>query len=246
MIETSSKSYTEITCHARGAAHIMPGLRMVIDIGGQDSKVIALAEGGLVETFAMNDRCAGGTGKFFETLARSLEVRLEDMGPLAMAATHVPLISSICATFAETEVISLLAEGVARADVAKAVHASVARRTLGLVSRIGIRTPVAMTGGVARNPAAVAAIAEALATDIHVPDEPQIIGALGAALFALDALHGAQRESEQAEERRLADIEIPGAHEPKCKADAAPHAAIIARTNTPASGANAAKQKDEA
>ncbi len=217
MIDSASKSYTEITCHARGAAHMVPGVRLVIDIGGQDSKVIAVAPDGLVETFAMNDRCAGGTGKFLETLARSLEVPLEDMGAMALQAQGELAISSICATFAETEVISLLAEGSSKPDVAAAVHGSVARRTLGLVSRVGLRKPIAMTGGVARNAAAVRAIVRELGTEITVPPDPQIAGALGAALFALDALRVAKQESEQAEEDRLSAVAIPGSDAPKCR-----------------------------
>ena len=111
MLDIADRTITEITCHARGAVHMVPEARMVIDIGGQDSKVIAIDPNGLVAQFAMNDRCAAGTGKFLETLARAVNVAIDDMGPLALRATQKLTVSSMCATFAETEVIALLAEG---------------------------------------------------------------------------------------------------------------------------------------
>ncbi|MDO9439081.1 acyl-CoA dehydratase activase [Hydrogenophaga sp.] len=188
MLEIADKSYTEITCHARGAVAMMPQARLVIDIGGQDSKVIAVDERGLLSQFAMNDRCAAGTGKFLEVLARAMAIELEAMGPLALTSTKALQISSMCATFAETEVISLLAEGNHKADVLAAVHAAIASRTVGLVSRVGKRGPVVMTGGVAKNVAAVQSIEQALGMKVHLPPDPQIAGALGAALLALDEM----------------------------------------------------------
>jgi len=188
MVEMADRTVTEISCHARGAAHLIPGVKLVIDIGGQDSKVIALDDDGLVVRFAMNDRCAGGTGKYFETLARALNVGIDEMGPMALKATLDMQVTSMCATFAETEVIALLAEGATKIEVLGGVHAAMAKRTLGLISRVGKRDPVAMTGGVARNPAAVHHIEKALETRLILPEQPQIAGALGAALFALDDL----------------------------------------------------------
>ncbi|AYH43567.1 acyl-CoA dehydratase activase [Azoarcus sp. DN11] len=186
MLEIADKNYTEITCHARGAVAMMPEARLVIDIGGQDSKVIAIDANGLVAQFAMNDRCAAGTGKFLEVLARAMDIELDKMGGVALQAQQKLQISSMCATFAETEVISLLAEGNAKPDVLAAVHAAIASRTLGLVSRVGKRGPIVMTGGVAKNVAAVRHIEEALEMPLHLPPDPQIAGALGAALLALD------------------------------------------------------------
>lgn len=188
MLDVADKSYTEITCHARGAVSMVPHARLVIDIGGQDSKVIAVDPQGLVSQFAMNDRCAAGTGKFFEALARAVQVPLEDMGPMALDARENIVISSMCATFAETEVISLLAEGKSKPEVLGAVHAAVASRTVGLVARVGKRDPIVMTGGVARNVAAVHYIEQALGTTLIIPPTPQIAGALGAALIALDEI----------------------------------------------------------
>src|ERR1700730_15950102 len=188
MLEVADASYTEITCHARGAVAMVPEARLVIDIGGQDSKVIAVDGNGLVAQFAMNDRCAAGTGKFLETLARAVQVPLEEMGPMALAAREVLTISSMCATFAETEVISLLAEGHGKAEVLGAVHAAIASRTVGLVARVGSRTPIVMTGGVAQNVAAVHHIEKALGVSLVIPVNPQTAGAYGAALIALDEL----------------------------------------------------------
>jgi len=186
MLDMAEKNYTEITCHARGAVAMIPEARLIIDIGGQDSKVIAVDEKGLVIQFAMNDRCAAGTGKFLEALARAMEIGLDEMGGVALRAEQELKISSMCATFAETEVISLLAEGQSKPDVLGAVHAAVASRTLGLVSRVGRNGPVAMTGGVARNPAAVHHIGKLLGQPLLLPAQPQVAGALGAALLALD------------------------------------------------------------
>jgi predicted CoA-substrate-specific enzyme activase len=186
MLDIADKNYTEITCHARGAVAMVPDARLVIDIGGQDSKVISVDENGLVTQFAMNDRCAAGTGKFLEVLARAMEIELDKMGDIALQAQEALKISSMCATFAETEVISLLAEGKTKPDVLGAVHAAIATRTVGLVGRVGKKGPVVMTGGVARNRAAVYYIEKALGLPLILPETPQIAGALGAALIGLD------------------------------------------------------------
>ena len=186
MLDIADKNYTEITCHARGAVAMVPDARLVIDIGGQDSKVIAVDANGLVAQFAMNDRCAAGTGKFLEVLARAMQIELQDMGNIALEAKEELKISSMCATFAETEVISLLAEGNTKPNVLGAVHAAIASRTMGLVGRVGKKGPVVMTGGVAKNAAAVHHIQKALGMPIHLPQAPQTAGALGAALLALD------------------------------------------------------------
>ncbi|MGQ0621909.1 MAG: acyl-CoA dehydratase activase [Panacagrimonas sp.] len=186
------RTFTEITCHARGVAAMFPDARLVIDIGGQDSKVIAVDELGLVDQFAMNDRCASGTGRFYEVLARALECEIAELGELALAGTQDLDVSTMCATFAETEIISLLAEGAGREDVAASVHRAIAHRVLGLVAQVGKRAPIIMTGGVARNPAAVHFLSTALALPLQVPADPQIMGAFGAALLALETSTGTQ------------------------------------------------------
>lgn len=180
----ADKTFTEITCHARGAAKMSPGVRLVIDIGGQDSKAIAVDQDGLVDRFAMNDRCASGTGRFFDVLCRALEVPIDQVGSLAMTGDNSLEVSSMCATFAETEVISLLAQGASKANIAASVHKAVASRTLGLIAQVGKASPVVMTGGVAKNPALVHYLSEALRLPIEMLDEPQIAGAYGAALIA--------------------------------------------------------------
>ena len=185
----------------------VPEARLVIDIGGQDSKVIAVDAGGLVSQFAMNDRCAAGTGKFLETLARAVGVELEKMGPMAMEAAEILKISNMCATFAETEVIALLAEGKPKTDILGAVHAAIAHRTMGLVARVGARAPMVMTGGVAKNIAAVKHIEAALKCELIIPSDPQIAGALGAALFALDEVTTAgQGDEDDAVDAQMDDI----------------------------------------
>ncbi len=193
MLDVADKNYTEITCHARGAVAMVPDARLVIDIGGQDSKVISVDANGLVAQFAMNDRCAAGTGKFLEVLARAMEIDLQDMGDIALKAETTLKISSMCATFAETEVISLLAEGNSKPDVLGAVHAAIASRTLGLIGRVGKKGPVVMTGGVAKNAAAVHHIQQALGMPLVLPSAPQVAGALGAALLALDDYRAAHK-----------------------------------------------------
>jgi predicted CoA-substrate-specific enzyme activase len=184
LVPTADKMFTEITCHARGAAALSPGVRLVIDIGGQDSKTIAVDEDGLVDRFALNDRCASGTGRFFDVLSRALEVDLEEVSALALSSDRALEVSSMCATFAETEVISLLAQGENKADISASVHRAVAARTLGLIAQVGKASPVVMTGGVAKNLALVRFLSEALGQPIELLDEPQIAGALGAALIA--------------------------------------------------------------
>jgi predicted CoA-substrate-specific enzyme activase len=182
------RTFTEITCHARGVAALHPGVRLVIDIGGQDSKAILVDEAGLVDSFAMNDRCASGTGRFFEVLARALECELDELAGLALGGTKDLEISSMCATFAETEIVSLLARGEDRADIAASVHRAVSARTLGLVAQVGRHASVVMTGGVAQNAAAVHFISEALRAEVVVPNQPQITGAYGAALLARECV----------------------------------------------------------
>lgn len=190
LVPSADKTFTEITCHARGAAALSPGVRLVIDIGGQDSKAIAVDDDGLVDRFALNDRCASGTGRFFDVLCRALEVDLNEVVDLALAGAGNLEVSSMCATFAETEVISLLAQGSESADISGSVHHSVAARTLGLVAQVGKAFPAVMTGGVAKNRALVQFLSESLGQDLMVLDDPQIAGALGAALIASDEHRG--------------------------------------------------------
>jgi len=188
MVDFGDKNISEISCHARGARFLLPTVRTVIDIGGQDSKVIALNVQGRVANFSMNDKCAAGTGRFLEVMAQALNVELSQMGELALASAVPPAISSLCTVFAESEVISLKAKGCAAPDIVAGIHEAVGRRMISLVNHAGLTAPVLMSGGVAKNQGVVRALEKFLGVKITVPEEPQIVGALGAALFALDEL----------------------------------------------------------
>jgi predicted CoA-substrate-specific enzyme activase len=177
---------TEISCYARGIHHLYPQVQTVIDIGGQDSKVVAVGPGGRPLDFAMNDKCAAGTGRFLEVIARALELDLEDIGPRALRARRAADISSTCTVFAESEVVTLVAEGVPREEIVAGICRSIAKRVGGMARRVGVEPPVAFAGGVAKNVGVVRALEEVLGEALIVPEEPQIVGALGAALVARD------------------------------------------------------------
>ena len=183
-VEGRRKSITEISCHARGAHYLFPQTSLILDIGGQDSKTIRVGEGGRVMDFAMNDKCAAGTGRFFEVMARALEVDLDDLGKLAAKSTKSLSISSMCTVFAESEVVSLVARGEKVEDIVSGLCRAVAERTRALAQRVGVSPEVTMTGGVAKNLGVVRALEELLEQTFNIPDEPQLAGALGAALFA--------------------------------------------------------------
>jgi predicted CoA-substrate-specific enzyme activase len=178
---------TEITAYARGALHLFPGCRTVIDVGGQDSKVISLDESG-VRDFEMNDRCAAGTGRFLEITARALGFAIESFGAAALEAGAPVAITSTCTVFAESEVISLVAQGKDVRGIALGVHQSIVDRLIAMVLRVGARPPIVFAGGVALNPCITRILGERLEQDIHVPEQPQIVGALGAALHAAEGV----------------------------------------------------------
>jgi len=180
---------TEITCHARGINALIPDAQILIDIGGQDSKAIRLDKNGRVQDFAMNDKCAAGTGRFLEAMARALQVDIEELSILDQSATELITISSMCTVFAESEVVSLIANGTAVNEIVNGLNRSISSRTIGLVKRIapdidGLK--IAMSGGVAHNKGVVKALAKILNTEIQVPDKPDTVGALGAALIAFE------------------------------------------------------------
>lgn len=180
------RNVTEITCHARGMHFVIPEARTLIDMGGQDTKAIKMNEKGDVVNFIMNDKCAAGTGRFLEVMAGALKVKLEDMGSLSLQSDNSERISSVCTVFAESEVISLVAQGHLKKDIIAGIHMAVANRVAGMTRNVGVQPPVAMSGGVAKNQGIVKALESALHTQLTLPPEPQIIGALGAALYALD------------------------------------------------------------
>ncbi len=182
----ADRTVTEITCHARGAHYLCPDVRTVIDIGGQDSKGISVGSGGRVLDFVMNEKCAAGTGRFLEVMARALEEDLADFGRLALSAASRAKISSTCTVFAESEVITHLATGVPKAEIVAGIHASIAARIAAMIARIGIRDDVVLTGGVAHNLGVVRMLEEKLGRPIVVSEHAQLAGAIGAALIAGD------------------------------------------------------------
>ena len=182
----ADREVSEITCQAKGISHLFPGARTVIDIGGQDSKVIKLFPGGKVADFSMNDKCAAGTGRFLEVMAGALEVPLQEVGELSLKSLSPSQISSFCTVFAESEVISQISAGAAKSDVLAGVCASVATRVASMTSRLGLEAEVIFTGGVARNQGVVSALAKELDCPLKIPVEPEITAALGAALFAIN------------------------------------------------------------
>ena len=181
---------SEIACHARGAVWQVPTARTVVDIGGQDAKAIRVDEEGNVERYVYNDKCASGTGRFLEIIADSLDIKLEDMGALSEKATEKLTLSNQCVVFAETEIISLVNEGKEIADIVRALHQAVANRAASLARGILVESDAVMTGGVAKNSGMFSALERALGVKLHKVDNPQINGALGAALFAADKING--------------------------------------------------------
>ncbi len=179
------RKVTEITCHARGAYHLFPDTRTVVDIGGQDSKVIALDGEGRVADFIMNDKCAAGTGRFLQVMAGVLDVSLDELGAIAVGADPVQ-ISSMCTVFAESEIIGMLARGVAKGRIAAGIFDSIARRIQGLAGRVALSDQVTFSGGVALNAEICRAIGAGLGVSLSVPAAPQFVGALGAALLGYE------------------------------------------------------------
>lgn len=177
------KAVSEITAHAKGVHFLYPDVQGIIDIGGQDSKVIVI-EDGRVADFQMNDKCAAGTGRFLEHTARALEVSVDELGRLAIASQAPANISSMCTVFAESEVISLRAQGCSKEDIAAGLVDSIARRVAAMARPMGLKEHVALVGGVAKNEGIRAALERELGVKLFVPDQPQITGALGAALIA--------------------------------------------------------------
>jgi len=183
VIPGADRRITEITCHARGVARLMPAARAVVEVGGQDSKVIRLEPGGRVVDFAMNDRCAAGTGRFLEVIAERLGCGLAGYGALAAASADPAAISSMCVVFAESEIVGLMAQGRRREDLAAGILTAVAARVAALAGR-ELLGPIACTGGVALIPGFAAALSAVLGTAVEVPEAPQFTGALGAAILA--------------------------------------------------------------
>jgi predicted CoA-substrate-specific enzyme activase len=186
-IDFADDRITEITAHARGAQYFFPEAHSIIDIGGQDSKAIVVSKKtGNVIDFQMNDKCAAGTGRFLEVMAHALEVPINEIGELALKSREPAAISSTCTVFAESEVISLFARGTKKENIAAGIHKSIARRVAGMAKRIGVTPLLVFCGGVAKNVAVKQFLEEELDFEIVNPDQPQLTGAIGAALIAQD------------------------------------------------------------
>ena len=179
---------TEISCHGRGAIQMFPRTRTVLDIGGQDTKAIRISPTGEIVDFCMNDKCAAGTGRFLGAASAALEIPLSDLGPLALRAERPVRISTTCTVFAESEVLSWLGKGKKIEDILGGVHQAIAARSIGLLRRVGIQEEVTFTGGVARNIGMINSINRGLGLEVNVSEDSHFMGALGAALFALDQI----------------------------------------------------------
>lgn len=184
----ADRQISELSCHAKGVHFLMPSARTIIDIGGQDAKALKLDDTGKLINFVMNDKCAAGTGRFLDVMANVLEARIDELGDLSNQAEGMVEISSTCTVFAESEVISQLANGTKREDIIAGISKSIAKRVGSLAYRVGVEKDVVMTGGVARNSGVVNMMETVLHTDIQVTDYPQFTGAIGAALYAYEEI----------------------------------------------------------
>lgn len=176
----------EVIADAKGAYHLIPTVKTVIDVGAEEGRGVKVAEDGKVRDFVINERCAAGAGTFIETMARALEVGVKDMGPLALKSTNAIPMNAQCCVFAESEVVGLIHSKVSKQDIAKAIHDAMAGRIASMVLRVGVEKDVALIGGVARNPGFLPPLRKELNTEILVPEYPEYVGALGAALLAFE------------------------------------------------------------
>lgn len=200
----ADRQITELTCHARGVCHFFPGVRLAVDIGGQDAKGLKIKSGKLLD-FTMNDKCAAGTGRFLEVIANALSLKLEDLGSISLNSTNKVSISSTCTVFARQEVVSRLSEGIPLEDVLAGIHDAIASRVARMVERLKTGPDVVFTGGVAKNIGVVKALEAKLGCELLVPGEPLLSGAIGAALLGKEIILKSlgQGETIQRGERRL-------------------------------------------
>ena len=189
IVPFSNRNITEISCHAKGAHYFFPSVRTILDMGGQDCKAIRCDENGKVTSFLMNDKCAAGTGRAMEVMANLLQVKLEEIGPLSLEFEGEPVkISNTCIIFAKSEVLSLTREGIPISEILAGLCDGVAERVRGLIRRVGIEEDFVISGGISKNKGVVKRLEQKLGVDAHISFEPQIVGAVGAALFAKELL----------------------------------------------------------
>ena len=196
----ADRQITELTCHSRGISSQFPGVRTAIDIGGQDAKCMKINDGKMVD-FAMNDKCAAGTGRFLEIVADTLGIELDDMGPLSLKSTRKVQISNFCTIFAQQEIVSQLSVGLKVEDIIAGLHDALASRVAALARRLKVEPDVVLTGGVAKNTGIVKAMGENLGCELLVPQDPLITGALGAAILACETVAKAVARGETLETR---------------------------------------------
>ncbi len=187
LVHQAKKKLTEITCHAKGVYKSLGHGGTLVDIGGQDSKVIVISNDGKVVDFTMNDKCAAGTGRFLENTAMRMKVPLDKMGELALSAPEEVKISSVCTVFAESEIISMIAHGVAVEPILKGLHRGLISRIVAMIRSVGLTPPLMLSGGVVKNPAVRKMLEEATGQKVILPEYPQFMGAYGAALIALES-----------------------------------------------------------
>ena len=199
-IEAGDAQVTEISCHARGAHMLFPGTRTVIDMGGQDTKAIKVGPEGDVLDFSMNDKCAAGTGRFMAGAADVLGMTIDEIGPVSLKGTKPIRLTSVCTVFVESDILGYLAQKRKVEDILCGVHEAIAARTIGLVRRVGMEEEVSFTGGVARNVGMVRAREKKRDTTLNVSPDSHYMGALGAALFALDHVLAGQRDKAAVED----------------------------------------------
>ena len=193
------RQVTEISCHGRGAVQMFPDTKTVLDMGGQDSKAIAVEPTGEIKDFCMNDKCAAGTGRFLGAASVALDIPLGDLGPVALNSEKPVRISTTCTVFAEAEVLAWLGKGKTVEDILWGVHQSIAARTFGLLRRVGIKDEISFTGGVAKNIGMIKAMEDKLEIKMNVSDDSHYMGALGAALFSLDSMLAGEPRKTQME-----------------------------------------------
>jgi len=181
------RSMSEVGSAVRGASHLFPGARMIIDVGAEEGKAIRCDEKSKIVDFAINEKCAAGAGAFTEAMARALEVRIEELGPLSLESNQTIPMNAQCAVFAESEVVSMIHNNVAKPDMARAVHDAMASRIISLARKVGYEPPVVLMGGMAKNTGFVDSLKRGLEVDqVNIPDEPEFCCALGAALAAAE------------------------------------------------------------
>jgi (R)-2-hydroxyacyl-CoA dehydratese activating ATPase len=186
VVPFADRSITEISCHCRGAQWFVPGVSTILDVGGQDSKGIRVDAEGQVADFVMNDKCAGGTGRFMEIVAEALNVPLDEIGPLSLQSTKELPFSTTCAAFGRGAAVTMRKQGEAKEDILAGLHEAVARRVTGIVQKVGIADEFVISGGIGRNVGLVSRIETLAGAKVTLPEEPMIVGAVGAAMFAFD------------------------------------------------------------